>query len=98
MTPGQRYLRLLRIEYAELVRIAKANVDIYEYSLEHYVNSEVDRERILKDIEDFKKDVDFYGKALTGLGGAENEEILTESKLDSESPSKFVGITCTTVL
>lgn len=98
MTRGQEYLKLLKIEYQDLVKIAKSHIAMYEYSLEHYVFEPEEKVTVLKFIEEYKQDVKYYSESLRLLGGAENEDtILTESK-NSESPrDKFVGISCTTV-
>lgn len=95
LTPGQRFLRLLRIEKETQLRNAEILVANYRWSLETYAHA-------LPEIRNRHALIDFYEaeirylKEELGIGGAENEEFLTEANV-SESPQKFTGITCTTV-
>lgn len=99
MTRGQDYLRLLRMEYEDLVKIARTQIASYRYYMEHYTLTPDDIQNYLDNIRFNEMDIKQYGEALELLGGAENEDTLTESIKDSESPrSEFVGINCTTVL
>lgn len=100
LTRGQQFLRLLEIEYQDLLRMAQVNIANGEYYLKHYTLSPEEKETIQKNIRQDEADLRYYSGILTGIGGAENEgaESLTESH-DSESPkSGLVDIDCTTVL
>jgi len=100
MTPGQRYLLLLRREYQTLIRIAEVNVANARYSLDTYVHDDDSIRRMEQMIREEEADIVYFREKLAEMGGAENEEpILTESQLGSESPNdKMERITCTTVL
>ncbi len=96
MTPGQRYLNLLRIEYQDLIKAALKNIEYAHYMLEHYKYEPHQFSARIKDVGILLSDIAYYTKALENLGGAENEDKnLTDSK-ESESPTD--RITCTTVL
>jgi hypothetical protein len=99
MGKGADYLRLLRLDYERLIRDAQNDIEYANYMLSKYDYEPHQLERVNRQLNEHYKDIAFYRKKLEETGGAENEEVLTGSTKDSESPSgKFVGITCTTVL
>jgi tRNA U38,U39,U40 pseudouridine synthase TruA len=99
MTKGQEYLRLLRIEYQDLINIAKSEIAGYRYYMEHYLLTPEDIQTYLNQIRWNEFDIQQYSEALKLLGGVENAETRTESRGDSESPRRqFTGVNCTTVM
>ena len=95
MTRGEQYLRLLRIEYEDQLRFAsyfRANI---LYSLRTYPHTPEELQEKMKEVSALEIDMK---RAREFLGGAENDEIVTEPQ-SSETPTtdKFTEITCTTV-
>jgi len=97
MSPGQRYLNLLKIEFENLIKAAEFDINHVWDLLSRYVYSPAEFSEHMRRIGQAKSDVEYYRKRLQELGGAENgTSDPTESQKDSESP-KFTGFTCTTV-
>ena len=99
MSPGTRYLNLLRIEFEKLIEDTELDIkhmlDLlsrYQYSLAEFLEYS-------RRIDDARSDIEYYRKKLQELGGAENGiNNPTESQKDSESPMpRFTGFSCTTV-
>jgi hypothetical protein len=100
MSPGKRYLNLLRIEYEDLIRAAEFDVNHVWDLLSRYVYAPAEFSEFMRKIGQAKSDIEYYRKKLQELGGAENgSPNPTESKKDSESPMPgFKGVSCTTVM
>lgn len=98
MTPGQRYLNLLKIDYENLIRDAYRDIEWLHWMIATYPYTEGEMKRQLHRIQQHRLDIQYFSRKLEELGGAENGINPTESK-NSESPKPgFQGITCTTVL
>lgn len=100
LSRGDQFLLLRNRDYEILIKVLRTEITNLNYLMKHYPESysSLDIKRIISEIEMMKKDIEFYSQFITDKGGAENEEFLTESRTDSESPSdQYKGPTCTTV-
>lgn len=97
MTPGQRYLMLLKIDYEVLIRDAYSDIQYVNYMIETYAYTEGEYASYMRRIKEHELDIEYFSKKLKELGGAENGPSPTESNSESPKPG-FQGITCTTVL
>lgn len=100
MSPGTRYLNLLRIEYEDLIKAAEFDINHVVSLLSRYVYTTSEQAMYNEMILKAKGDIRFYKQKLAELGGAENgKSNPTEFHKDSESPiDKFTGVSCTTVM
>jgi hypothetical protein len=95
MTRGQKYLKLLQIEYQDLIQMARRENHYLNSMLEKYMFEPQEIASLNVQIEANKSDIAYYLEILAKTG-AENEDHLTEK---SESPTEgLVAVTCTTVL
>jgi hypothetical protein len=100
LTRGEQF-KVLRIrDYQYGVSYNLEYVKSWESLLERYQYAPLDIDRIRSVMHEAMQDVAYFKEQLRReMGGAENEEFLTESHYDSESPTdRFTGITCTTVV
>jgi len=98
LTRGEQYLRLLRIEYEDLIRAARFDIYYWKELLTRYQYTPIELENIQKSMQSGYRDIEYYSEKLRELGVENGDRILTESN-NSESPiDRFEGITCTTVM
>jgi hypothetical protein len=98
LSRGQQYLRSLMSEYRLGIKYNLDFINEWERLLDRYQYTPFDVERIRAEIRQANEDIAYFRKLLVE-GGAENEQMLTESHKDSESPfDRFTGVTCTTVV
>lgn len=81
------YKKFLRIDLEKSVRVTRMEIEYLKSKLDRYPWTESEKVEIRKQLSSYQSDLRYYSLQLAEMGGAENEEILTESK-DSESPQQ----------
>jgi hypothetical protein len=97
LSRGEQFLLLQQRDYEAIVKGHRDQIQYIKYMMERYPGAygPEDVARMLTEIEVYKLDIEYYSQYIKG---AENEEPLTESHKESESPiDTFKGVTCTTV-
>jgi len=98
MTRGEQFLVLRKIDHETLIRQINEDITRIRALQIRYVYSPNEIREQNRRITQLLADRAYHQEKLTELGGAENEETLTEYKY-SESPMPgFTGITCSTVV
>jgi len=97
LSRGDQYLRLLEIEYQDLLKYARLELSMIIETRRKYQYTDEDANRLDAHQQETARSIDYFVRILQGLKGAENgETISTDEK--SESLEQFTGVTCTTVL